>query len=47
MCTKSEVVASMVMLTGFWIVDPYSQIFTDVAEDNTLSVFGAETRKVG
>jgi len=47
MCTKSEVVASVVMLTGFWIVGPYSQKFTDVAEDSTLSVFRAESRNVG
>ena len=47
MCAKSEVLASMVMLTGFWIVCPYSQKFTDVAEDNSLQVFRAESRNVG
>jgi hypothetical protein len=47
MCTKSEVLASMVMLTGFWIVGPYSQKFTHVAEDNILPVFRAESRNVG
>jgi len=47
MCTKSEVLASMVMLTGFWIVGQYGQKFTDVAEDDNFPLFRAESRNVG
>lgn len=39
MCARSDVIAGVVMLTGLWIVTPYSQVeLTDIS-GNILSQF--------